>query len=142
VRGSAPARIVGLVAAVAALRREALAQGAAEITQRQAFERLDLRRRRQLVLAQRDNHALAHDLRDELAPFAGRIFRTKGILAVAGVDERMILQGVADTVELTFGEPWANAPRSSRLVVVGYALDRGALERGFAACAADMGEPR
>jgi G3E family GTPase len=73
----------------------------------------------------------------EIAPVSGRLFRTKGILAVAGVDERVILQGVADTVEFTFGEPWADAPRRSRLVIVGFALDRAALEAGFARCAVD-----
>ena len=82
-----------------------------------------------------DGDRFAEFVESEVAPFAGRLFRTKGILAVAGVDERMILQGVADSVEITFGEPWADAPRRSRLVVVGFALDRAALVRGFASCA-------
>ncbi len=46
----------------------------------------------------------------------------------------MIVQGVADLVEVTFGEPWGDAPRTSRMVVVGFGLDREALTRGFAAC--------
>ncbi len=121
-----------------ALRRSELAlPRAAPVTAHPVYESVSLS-----MDGEVDGERFAEFVESELAPFAGRIFRTKGILAVAGVDERMILQGVADTVELTFGEPWANAPRSSRLVVVGYALDRGALERGFAACAADMGEPR
>lgn len=84
-----------------------------------------------------DGDRLADFVDSELAPIGGRLFRTKAILAVAGVDERVILQGVADTLEFTFGEPWADAPRRSRLVVVGFALDRAALAAGFARCAAD-----
>jgi G3E family GTPase len=72
----------------------------------------------------------------ELARFSGRLFRTKGILAVAGIPHRMIVQGVADLVEVTFGEPFGEAPRHSRFVVVGFGLDREALVRAFAACAA------
>lgn len=83
-----------------------------------------------------DGERFAEFVESVLAPFAGRIFRTKGILAVAGVDERMILQGVADSVEIGFGAPWGDTPRTSRLVVVGYALDRASLSREFATCAA------
>lgn len=67
-----------------------------------------------------------------LGGISGRIFRTKGILALAGVEERMIVQGVADAIEVTFGEPWGDTPRTSRLVVVGYGLDRDALAKHFA----------
>lgn len=84
-----------------------------------------------------DGDRFADFVDTELAPIGGRLFRTKAILAVAGVDERVIVQGVADTVEFTFGDPWADAPRRSRLVVVGFALDRAALAAGFARCAAD-----
>lgn len=83
-----------------------------------------------------DGDRFADFVESDLARFAGRIFRTKGILGVAGVEERMIVQGVADLVEVTFGAPWAGAPRTSRLVVVGFGLDREALGRSFAACAA------
>ena len=71
-----------------------------------------------------------------VARFAGRLFRTKGILAVAGIPHRMIVQGVADLVEVTFAEPFGEAPCISRFVVVGFGLDRDALSRAFAACAA------
>ena len=79
-------------------------------------------------------------MEDELARFAGRIFRTKGILAVAGLAQRLIVQGVTDSVEIELGEPWADSPRRSRLVVVGFGLDRDALERSFAGCAATPDE--
>lgn len=89
-----------------------------------------------------DGDRFAEFMESDLAPFAGRLFRTKGILAVAGLDDRMIVQGVADAVEISFGEAWTDAPRRSRLVVVGFALDRGALAHGFAACAVDAEPPR
>ena len=78
-----------------------------------------------------DEERFAHFMESDLARFAGRLFRTKGILAVAGVPERMIVQGVADLVEVTFGEPWGDGARTSRFVVVGFGLDREALTRAF-----------
>lgn len=80
-----------------------------------------------------DGERFADFVENDLARFAGRIFRTKGILAVEGMAERMIVQGVADLVDVTFGAPW-DGPRRSRLVVVGYGLDRPALEHAFGAC--------
>ena len=83
-----------------------------------------------------DGERFAHFMESELGQFAGRLFRTKGILAVDGVPQRMIVQGVADLVEIEFGEPWEDTPRTSRFVVVGFGLDREALARAFSACAA------
>jgi G3E family GTPase len=83
-----------------------------------------------------DEERFADFMETELARFAGRLFRTKGILAVDGLPQRMIVQGVADLVEVTFGEPWGDGRRASRLVVVGFGLDGDALARAFAACAA------
>jgi G3E family GTPase len=83
-----------------------------------------------------DGDRFADFVETELAKFAGRLLRMKGILAVAGVEERMILQGVADLVEVTFGPPWGETPRASRLVVVGFGLDRVALGDAFASCSA------
>jgi G3E family GTPase len=84
-----------------------------------------------------DEERFADFMEVDVARFAGRLFRTKGILAVAGIPQRMIVQGVTDLVEVTFGEPFGEAGRTSRFVVVGFGLDRAALERAFAACAAD-----
>jgi G3E family GTPase len=69
-------------------------------------------------------------IENDLARYAGRLLRIKGILAVAGIERRMILQGVADQLEVTFGEPFVGA-RSSRLVIVGFGLDREKLIAGF-----------
>lgn len=82
-----------------------------------------------------DEERFADFMETELARFAGRLFRTKGILAVAGLPARMIVQGVADLVEVTFGEPWGAEHRTSRFVVVGFGLDREALTHAFTACA-------
>lgn len=86
-----------------------------------------------------DGERFAEFVETELAACAGRIFRTKGILAVAGVEARMIVQGVADAVEIDFGATWDETTRRSRLVIVGFGLDAAALRRGFAACAAPGG---
>lgn len=84
-----------------------------------------------------DDERFADFMEHELARFSGRLHRTKGILSIAGVRERMIVQGVADLVEVTFAPPLENVTRTSRLVVVGFGLDREALTRAFAACATD-----
>ncbi len=80
-----------------------------------------------------DGERFADFVESELGAIAGRLFRTKGIVALAGVEERMIVQGVADAVEITFGAAWGDAARTSRVVIVGYGLDREALAVGFAA---------
>ena len=59
-----------------------------------------------------DEERFAGFMEVDVARFAGRIFRTKGILAVAGVPQRVIVQGVADLVEVSFGEP--SARRAAR----------------------------
>ena len=63
-----------------------------------------------------------------------RILRIKGILAMAGVDHRVILQGVGEGIEVQLGAPWEDAERSSRLVILGLSLDASELEAGFEAC--------
>ncbi len=88
-----------------------------------------------------DEERFATFMEVDVGRFAGRLFRTKGIVAVAGIAERMIVQGVADLVEVTFGAPFGDAPRTSRFVLVGFGLDREALATAFAACAAAPGTP-
>jgi G3E family GTPase len=83
-----------------------------------------------------DGERFADFVETEVARFSGRLLRTKGILAVAGVEQRMIVQGVADLVEITFGDPWGDAKRRSRVAIVGFGLDVGSLERAFTTCAA------
>jgi G3E family GTPase len=67
-----------------------------------------------------------------------RILRIKGILAMQGVDARVIVQGVSEAVDVQVGAPWAAARRTSRLVVLGLGLDAAALDAGFLGCAARL----
>ncbi len=76
-----------------------------------------------------------------LGDVEARILRIKGILAVAGVDARVIVQGVGGDIEVIVGTPWGDANRNSRMVVLGLALDAADLEAGFAACGADGRPP-
>jgi len=70
-----------------------------------------------------------------LGSVEARILRVKGILAMQGVDARVIVQGIGDAVEVVLGTPWGDAKRTSRLVVLGLGLDAVALEAGFRRCA-------
>ncbi len=63
------------------------------------------------------------------------IFRMKGVLAIAGEDERHVLQGVHMLVDVVAAAPWApGEERRSRLVFIGRNLDRQQLEASFASC--------
>jgi G3E family GTPase len=77
----------------------------------------------------------------ELGAVEARILRIKGILAMQGVDARVIVQGVSAAVEVQLGAPWGETPRTSRLVVLGLGLDAAALEAGFLRCAAAQPAP-
>lgn len=74
---------------------------------------------------------------NELGSVEARILRVKGILAMRGVETRVIVQGISEAVEVLLGAPWGQTPRTSRLVVLGLGLDPAALEAGFRRCAAD-----
>lgn len=69
-----------------------------------------------------------------LGAVQARILRVKGILAIEGVDARVIVQGVGDAIEVSLGPPWGEAPRNSRMVVLGLQLDADDLRAGFLAC--------
>lgn len=74
---------------------------------------------------------------DTLGAIEARILRIKGILAMQCVDERVIVQGVGEAIEVTLGSAWDSDPRTSRLVILGLGLDEAALRTGFASCASD-----
>ncbi|CAM5624942.1 CobW family GTP-binding protein [Streptomyces coeruleorubidus] len=68
------------------------------------------------------------------------IFRSKGILALAGEPKQYVFQGVHMLLDGTLGREWReDEPRGSKLVFIGRNLDREALERGFADCLATAG---
>ena len=65
------------------------------------------------------------------------IFRMKGVLAIAGTEERYVFQGVHMLFDGQADRPWrAGETRENRLVFIGRNLDRAELERSFAACVA------
>jgi G3E family GTPase len=76
-----------------------------------------------------------------LGSVEARILRVKGILAMQGVDARVIVQGISEAVDVLLGAPWGDTKRTSRLVVLGLGLDPGALEAGFRRCAAGLPAP-
>lgn len=61
-----------------------------------------------------------------------QLYRIKGILRCHGLDERVVVQGMYEWLEL--GPSPEPAPAESTLVVIGRDLDRAELDRGWAAC--------
>ncbi|MCC5953236.1 MAG: GTP-binding protein [Acidimicrobiia bacterium] len=65
------------------------------------------------------------------------IFRSKGILAIAGEDVRHVFQGVHMLFDSEPGQPWApEEQRTSRMVFIGRNLDRHELTTSLQACLA------
>jgi G3E family GTPase len=65
------------------------------------------------------------------------IFRSKGILALAGSDRQYVFQGVHMLLEAENGREWRTGEiRGNRLVFIGRNLDRAELNDSFAACLA------
>ncbi|MBM3677796.1 MAG: GTP-binding protein [Actinobacteria bacterium] len=85
--------------------------------------------------AHADPEKLIRWLRGLLAERGVDIFRTKGIVSVAGVDERFVLQAVHMLLEADHDRAWApGEERRSSLVFIGRNLDREELQQGFEAC--------
>jgi len=64
------------------------------------------------------------------------IFRMKGIVAIAGEEQRFVFQGVHMLFDGQPGDAWAEAPRNCRLVFIGRNLDEDALNDGLFGCRA------
>ena len=63
------------------------------------------------------------------------IFRTKGILNIAGEDQRFVFQGVHMLFDGRADRPWkANEPRKNELVFIGRNLNEAQLREDFRAC--------
>ena len=75
-------------------------------------------------------------VKDTLAQKGTDIFRSKGILAIAGQPNRYVFQGVHMLFDGADGKPWGSDPRSNKLIFIGRNLNRPRLRRGFEACAA------
>ena len=61
------------------------------------------------------------------------LYRYKGILAISGQKDPIVLQGVHMLMTSDPGQPWTG-PRRSQLVFIGRNLDREALIAGFRSC--------
>ena len=90
-----------------------------------------------LVDSELDDERFADWMERDLAVVETRILRIKGILAMEGVDLRVIVQGVGPVVEVELGAPWGDALRTSRMVILGLGLDEATLEAGFQRCATE-----
>jgi len=65
------------------------------------------------------------------------VLRTKGIIALAGYEQRYVFQGVHMVMDSDWGRDWQpDEARQSRLVFIGRNLDQQELESAFKACAA------
>ncbi len=65
------------------------------------------------------------------------LFRMKGIIQLAGKDERYVLQSVHMLIDGDFDRPWKpDEQRRTELVIIGRDLDPDALRAGFSACVA------
>jgi G3E family GTPase len=64
--------------------------------------------------------------------------RLEGILNVAAEDRRVFVQSVHMMYEGDFSAPWGDAPRTSRLVVLGRVLDATEIRDGLANCRATV----
>ncbi len=64
------------------------------------------------------------------------IFRMKGVLSLAGCEERFVFQGVHMLFVGRPDRPWGPHERSNKLIFIGRNLDRDELEQGFRACLA------
>ena len=59
------------------------------------------------------------------------IFRSKGILSIAGMEERYVFQGVHMLLDGQPNGTWGEEERRNRLVFIGRNLDRESLEKSF-----------
>jgi G3E family GTPase len=65
------------------------------------------------------------------------LFRMKGIIQLAGKDERYVLQSVHMLLDGDFDRPWKDGERRrTEFVIIGRDLDADGLRAGFAACVA------
>ena len=64
------------------------------------------------------------------------IFRSKGILSIAGMEERYVFQGVHMLLDGQPNGTWGQEERRNRLVFIGRNLDTESLEKSFRSCLA------
>ena len=78
--------------------------------------------------------------RDWLGEFvekhAADLFRSKGIIAIRDVPERMVFQGVHGMFRITLGQQWAQEERLTQAVFIGRNLRRDDIVAGVESCRA------
>ena len=95
------------------------------------------------VVGELDPDRLSAWMEQLVQDWAVDIFRMKGILAIAGEDQRYVFQGVHMLVDTQPAAAWADGEeRRSRLVFIGRNLDRRQLEESFAGCLVEQGVQR
>jgi G3E family GTPase len=60
----------------------------------------------------------------------------KGVLSIAGEDQRFVFQGVHMLFDGRPDRPWGEQARSNTMIFIGRNLDRAELEEGFRSCLA------
>ncbi len=75
-------------------------------------------------------------IEDLLARESDRLYRLKGFLAIRGVKEKYLLQGVHQLFSGDVAGPWGPEPRRNTLVFIGENLDQRALTKAFLKCLA------
>ncbi|WP_346293708.1 GTP-binding protein [Sphaerothrix gracilis] len=84
-----------------------------------------------------DSEKLSAWVSDLLQTKGPDIFRTKGILNLAGEDDRYVFQGVHMIFDGRSDRPWKpNETRRSEMVFIGRNLDESEIRRGFRTCLA------
>jgi G3E family GTPase len=63
------------------------------------------------------------------------VFRAKGVIALAGQQQRLVFQGVHGRIDGGLAAPWGQEKRSSKLIFIGRQLDQNAIASGLARCA-------
>merc|ERR1712037_269138 len=79
---------------------------------------------------ERTNTWIANLLRDQGVD----IYRMKGILSMAGCDDKYVYQGVHMLFTGEVLEPWGDSPRENRLIFIGKNLNKAQLMASFESC--------
>jgi G3E family GTPase len=89
-----------------------------------------------------DRPAFQQYIKVLLAEKGDDIYRLKGIVAFVNEPRRYVLQAVHRMTDLKPAEAWAAQTPQTRLVFIGRALDRAALESGLLDCLPENAQPR
>ncbi len=73
-------------------------------------------------------------LEEFVTAHAADLFRSKGIIAIRDVPERMVFQGVHGMFRITLGQPWANNERITQAVFIGRNLRQDAIRAELESC--------